>query len=254
MGVARKATKYAVDINGEIFQSGEALRRQCRKILDQYIWPGCPREVSLSDDHASFFICLVRIRDPQRLPSGDYIADVCRTTRERQIGRHLVFVYGSGNRDAIGWSQLCAGKKKKPQLVSDAMRQTIYKQMMKAYAIAFEQSEVIVCPMSGVRLSVTGEHADDVGVVHHAATSFSDLRDEWMRSFGYSAEDICLIDREVGGSIMAHGDQSESWQQYHQANANLVVVSKRWHDEHHAEERRLKKEMQNVIGTKTENG
>jgi hypothetical protein len=267
MGVARKATKYAVDINGEIFKSGEALRDRCRLLLDKYVWPGCPLDVSLSDDDASFFLSLVRIRDPGRIPPGDYVADVCRTTRDGQVGRHLAFFYGSGTKDMIGWSKLCAGKRKKPQQVTDAMRQAVASQMMRAYSSAFSkggfsvdesgsisiQTNTAVCPKSGRTLSPTGEYADDCAVVHHDGVSFSELRDIWLDSTGYTVDCLPIVELEIGGCSLAPGDALESWQAFHASNANLVVVSKKWHDEHHSEERRLKKEMQNVIGTTTQN-
>lgn len=268
MRVARKATKYAVEINGEIFPTGEALRDRCREILDRHLWPGCPPDVSLSDDDASFFIALVRLRDPARIPAGDYIADVCRTTREGQVGRHLAFFYGSGTKDMIGWSKLCAGKRKKPQQATDAMRQAVASQMMRAYSSAFGKSgfsvdesgnisidaNTAVCPKSGRTLSPTGEYADDSAVVHHDGVSFSELRDIWLESSGYTLDTLPIVELEIGGCSLAPGDALESWQAFHASNANLVVVSKRWHDEHHVEERKQKKEMQNVIRTTTQNG
>lgn len=253
MGVARKATKYAVDINGEIFQSGEALRDRCRLLLDKYIWAGCPHDVSLDDDDASFFISFVRIRDPRRIPEGDYVADVCRTTRDGQVGRHLAFFYGSGTKDMIGWSKLCTGKRGRPQQATDAMRQAVAAQMMRAYSSAFA-GQIAQCPKSGRTLSVTGEYADDTAVVHHDGVSFSELRDIWLDSTGYTLACLPVVELEIGGCSLAPGDALESWQAFHARHAILVVVSKRWHDEHHAEERRLKKELQNVIGTTTQNG
>lgn len=237
MGVARKATKYAVDINGEIFQSGEALRDRCRLLLDKYVWPGCPLDVSLSDDDASFFISLVRIRDPRRIPEGDYVADVCRTTRDGQVGRHLAFFYGSGTKDMIGWSKLCTGKRGRPQQATDAMRQAVAAQMMRAYSSAFV-GQIAECPKSGRTLSPTGEYADDTAVVHHDGVSFSELRDIWLDRTGYTVDSLPIVELEIGGCSLAPGDALESWQAFHASNANLVVVSKKWHDEHHAEERR----------------
>lgn len=234
----QRTTKYAIEINGEVFSNGAALRARMQQILDKYIWPGCPPDVSLEDDDASFFIELVRSRDPGRVPEGDYIKDVARTTREGQVGRHLMFVYGSGERDMIGWSKLCAGPRKRAQEVSDAMRQSILPQMLAAYARAFQFSQVIICPKSGLRLSTTGEFADDTAVVHHDGTSFASLRDEWMQLHEYAEENIPIADRHVGGCEVAPGNVRDSWQAYHALNSTLVVVSKKWHDEHHVEERR----------------
>lgn len=268
MAESGRRTKYATEINGEVFPNGDALRDRCRLILDKYIWGGCPNDVSLDDDDASFFIALVRLRDPARIPAGDYIADVCRTTREGQVGRHLAFFYGSGTKDMIGWSKLCAGKRKKPQQVTDAMRQAVASQMMRAYSSAFGKSGfsvdelgnisidagIAVCPKSGRTLSPTGEYADDSAVVHHDGVSFSELRDIWLESSGYTLDALPIVDLELGGSSIAPGDASDSWQAFHAMNANLVVVSKKWHDEHHASERKVKKEKHDVVSTSPQNG
>jgi hypothetical protein len=266
MGRQARKTQYAVEINGEVFPNGESLRDRCRSVLDKYIWHGCPAEVSLEDDDSCFFIELVRLRDPIRLEVNGYVRDVTRTTREGQVGRHLCFVYGNGMRDMIGWSKLCAGERKTPQKASDALRQSVANQMARAYAKTFDASTVSICPSTGVismmaasrivscpksglRLSVTGEFADDVGVVHHDVKSFAEIRDHWMSSNGHTFDSLPLVDRQEGGTALALGDIRDSWEAFHALHAELVVVSKRWHDEHHVEERRKLKEISNVVAS-----
>jgi hypothetical protein len=244
MGCQGRKTQYAIDINGEFFSSGESLRHRCQEILDKYIWPGCPLDVPLSEDDADFFVTLVRIRDPERISDMTYVREVVRTSREGQIGRHLCFVYGSGDRDMIGWSKMCAGARKRPQYVTDALRQAIASQMMQAYCVAFAAGPIFICPKSGRSLSTTGEWADDTAVVHHDAMTFAEIRDQWMAAHGHTFDSLPLVDRIDGGTDLAPGRVRDSWLQYHQDCASLVVVSKRWHDEHHVKER------QNVIAKK----
>jgi hypothetical protein len=264
MGRQGRKTQYSVEINGEVFPNGEALRSRCRSVIDKYLWPGCPRDVSLDGCDSSFFIELVRLRNPSRIESNGYVRDVTRTTRDGQIGRHLCFTYGNGVRDMIGWSKLCAGEPKTSQKVNDALRQAVAKQMARVYAKAFDASTVsisqrtgaisvspgsriVICPKSGRRLSVTGEFADDVGVVHHDCTPFAEIRDAWMEQHGHTFDSLPLIDRQEGGTTVTPGDIRDSWEAFHALHASLIVVSKKWHEVHHLEERAKSQEVNDVV-------
>jgi hypothetical protein len=264
MGRHGRKTQYAVEINGELFANGEALRSRCRLLIDKYLWAGCPADVSLDACDSSFFIELVRLRDPSRIEAHGYVRDVVRTTREGQVGRHLRFVYGDGAVDMIGWSKLCAGEKNTSQKVNDALRQAVAKQMARVYAATFDASaayvcerteglsvaagsRIVICPKSGCRLSVTGEFADDVGVVHHDCMSFADIRDAWLKQNSHNCDSLPLLDRQEGGMTVAPGDIRDSWEAFHALHASLVVVSKRWHDAHHLEERTKVKELHDVV-------
>lgn len=268
MGRHGRKTQYAVEINGELFSNGESLRSRCRSLIDKYLWAGCPNEVLMDECDSSFFIELVRLRNPGRIEAHGYVRDVVRTTRQGQVGRHVCFVYGDGVVDMIGWSKLCAGEKKTSQKVNDALRQAVAKQMARVYATTFEASathvctrtgelsvttgsRIVVCPKSGRRLSVTGEFADDVGVVHHDCTSFSDIRNAWMEQHGYTWDSVPLLDVQEGGTTVAPGDIRDSWEAFHAMHASLIVVSKRWHDAHHADERKKTKEVHDVVSSTT---
>jgi hypothetical protein len=266
MGRQGRKTQYAVEINGELFPNGESLRSRCRSIIDKYLWDGCPQDVSLDGCDSSFFIELVRLRNQGRIEANGYVKDVVRTTREGQVGRHLCFVYGNGTRDMIGWSKLCAGERKTQQKVNDALRQAVAKQMSRVYAKTFDASTVsvckltgaisvtagsriVICPKSGHRLSVTGEFADEVGVVHHDGESFAEIRDAWMEQHGYTFDSLPLLDRQEGGTTIAPGDIRDSWEAFHALHASLIVVSKKWHDTHHSEQRTKVKEVRDVIAS-----
>jgi len=271
MSKAFRKTKYAIEINGICFASGESLKRHLREIIDSYLWHSCPDDVSMNDDHASFFIELVRLRDPHRIPAGQYIKDVVRTTREGQVGRHVCFIYGNDQRDMIGWGGLCSARKPLRQAANDALRQAVCKQAARVYAMAFDGTHVdmvsdtgelvirggnkiCTCPKSGVRLSSTGEFADDVGVVHHDGIPYAEIREAWMAEHGHSHESLPLIERQEGGWGLAPGDVRDSWEAFHAIHADLVVVSKKWHDQHHASERKKSKETSSVIAPTLANG
>lgn len=241
-----RKTRYAIEINGNMFPNGRALQNACRDRLNKYLWPGCPAEISMEDDDAGFFISLVRSRDPGRIEKQGYVKDVVRTTREGNVGRHLCFIYGNGVRDMIGWSKMCAGAKKNRQLVNDALRHVVACQAQAEYARAFSAG-VAVCPKSNVTLSSTGEFAADSGVVHHDGKTFAEIRDEWMRLNGLTYDDISIVEREEGGVSLTAGDVMDSWSAFHAKESNLVVVSKRWHDEHHAAELLKEKEVLDVV-------
>jgi hypothetical protein len=266
-----RTTKYAVEINGMHFANGESLKQYLREIIDGYIWPGCPSEVPMSDEHSSFFIELVRLKTPSRIPDGQYVRQVLRATREGQIGRHVCFVYGDGNRDMIGWSGLCSSGKNLKQVVNDALRHAIFSQTSRVYALAFDDtsvdwrngddgvvvqcgSRIYICPKSGLRLSATGEFADDIGVVHHDGTPYADIKEAWMSAHGHTPESLPVVEMQVGGWSLAPGEVRDSWEAFHAMHANLVVVSKRWHDNHHGTQRKKKREKVDVVTQTPANG
>jgi hypothetical protein len=108
-------------------------------------------------------------------------------------------------------------------------------------------SRIVICPKSGRRLSVTGEFADDVGVVHHDCTPFAEIRDAWMEQHGHTFDSLPLIDRQEGGTTVTPGDIRDSWEAFHALHASLIVVSKKWHEVHHLEERAKSKEVNDVV-------
>ena len=101
-----KTTEYACDILGEYFANATSLRNRCREIIDKYLFEGCAEELEMAVDHAAFFVELVRLRDGSRIPASTYVRNVLRSTRDGQIGRHVVFQYGDGSRDMIGWTKI----------------------------------------------------------------------------------------------------------------------------------------------------
>jgi len=270
MSPAARKTQYAVEVNGLCFANGTELKKHMRSMIDTYIWPLCPSDVSMNDDDASFLIELVRLRQPRRIPDGQYVRDVLRTTRDGQIGRHVCFVYGSGHRDVISWNGLCTAGKNSRQHANDALRDAVRGQTARVFANAFDDtslatgpngetvitpgSKIHICPMTGLRLSLTGEFADDIGLVHHSGLPFSQIRDAWMAEQGYTHESLPLVELQIGGWTLEKGDIRDSWEAFHAMHSDLIVVSKRWHDEHHAEDRRKSKEKQNVVASTPADG
>lgn len=237
-GTVRK-TQYACDILGEYFATAAELRAKGRRLLDKYLVQPCYAEHVMQEEDAAFFVELVRLRDPSRIPSGCYISRVYRGSRQGQIGRHLVFEYSDGTRDLIGWSKLCGGRPCDLTVGKDAMRQSITPQMLAAWAKFFDGREYGVCPKTGRTISATGSWCDDSAVVHHEGVSFAQIRDAWLHQNKLTADQLPLKDLwDAGGYEIAPGELCESWKRFHEQMATLVVVSSRWHAEHHVAERK----------------
>lgn len=230
--MARK-TQYACDINGEYFPTAKSIEDRCRQILAKYQWPGCPLEVEMSDDDAGFFVELVRLRDPGRIPEGTYVRQVLRTDHKGQIGNHVAFVYGNGVRDCIGWQKLKGGKPKDPAKITAALRETICYQTLAVYKEAFGGGLTAKCAKTGVDVSVQGELYGALAVVHHDGPPFAKIRDMWLEQEGITLDQVPIMDLQIGGYAVAPGRLAESWKAFHAAYAQLMVVSKPWHDRHH---------------------
>lgn len=237
MAKTQRKTSYAIEICGELFPNGAALKSRARSILDRYIRRGGPIEERLSDDDAEFFIQLVERRDPARIAHGDFVSEAYRTTREGQVGRHLLFVFFSGKRDFIGWAKLCAGGKTTTQQVLDAMRQSVRSQVLDFECSTYRLSPYSKCPKTGRDISTSGEWGTDLSVVHHDGVPFRQIAAEWFDLECVDPDDVPLLDCEFGGALIAPGRLLDSWQTYHLSRAVLVVVSRKWHEEHHIEER-----------------
>jgi hypothetical protein len=228
-------TKYACEILGITFPTAKALRFHCQVILDRYLTPCSQPEEVLSDDDAEFFVELVRLRDGTRIPQGTYVNRVVRCCRDGQIGRHVRFEYGDGSRDMIGWSKLCGGPQATATQVTNAMRESIRDQMQAVYSAFFRGRNSGPCPQTGIELSVTGEFHGGRAVVHHDGMPFAAIRDLWLSTAGVRLEDLTLKDLfDGGGYELAEGELRDSWRAFHADRANLVVVSERWHREHHS--------------------
>jgi hypothetical protein len=218
-----KKTEYACDILGEYFANATSLRVKCRQIIDKYLFEGCAEEIEMAVDDAEFFLELVRLRDSSRIPATTYVRKVLRSTRDGQVGRHVVFQFGDGSRDMIGWSKMCGGRPASRGVAINAMREAVRQQMQEAY--------IAGCDSAG-----------DDAVVHHAGISFSEIAEMWLREISKTPEQLPLMDLfDGGGYTIAPGPLRESWREFHKKHATLVVVSQRWHIEHHAQERATKK-------------
>jgi len=228
-------TKYACEILGQQFSTAAALRIRCREILDSYLAPGSPAEQEMLDDDRLFFIELVRLRDQTRIPEGTYVRRVVRCCRDGQIGRHVRFEYGDGTSDMIGWSKLCGGPPATFTQVTNALRESIRDQMQAAYTAFFKGRSSGACPYTGIELSYTGEIHGDRAVVHHDGMQFSQIRDLWFQSTGIKPDGVPLKDLfDGGGYEVSDGEIRDSWRAFHAEKATLVVVSEKWHHEHHA--------------------
>lgn len=214
-----KTTEYACDILGEYFANAKSLRLRCREIIDKYLFENCAAEIEMAADDAAFFVELVRLRDGSRIPATTYVRQVLRSTRDGQIGRHIVFQYGNGSRDMIGWSKMCGGRPASRGVAINAMREAVRQQAQEAY----------IAGVDGV-----GEDA----VVHHDGMPFSEIAEMWLRDVGMTPGGLPLMDLfDGGGYTIAPGPLRESWREFHKRHATLVVVSQQWHIEHHAQER-----------------
>jgi len=240
--MARK-TRYSCDINGEYFATADALRRRCRQLIDRYLYPGCPADIEMADDDASFFVQLVRLRDPHRRPVGFHINRVLRSTRDGQVGRHVKIVWNDGLCDLLGWSKLCGGRPCDATVVANAMRESIRYQMAAAYSSFFGGMQYRTCPKSGLTISLTGEFADDAAEVHHDGMPFAEIRDKWLELLGITLADVPLKDLfDGGGYEVEPGALADSWKAFHAEHARLTVVSRTWH------------RGRDAHGTKTEQG
>lgn len=232
-------TKYACEILGQSFETAEALRQHCRSIIDAYLSPEMGDEREMSDEHSSFFVELVRLRDPGRIPNRTYVRRVVRCCRLGQRGRHVRFEFGDGTSDLIGWAKICGGKPATFNQVTNAMREAIRDQMQSAYMNFFQGRVSGVCPRTGMSISYTGEHHGDSAVVHHDGMSFSQIRDMWFAESGLAPAELVLKDLfDGGGYTLADGEARDSWRAFHAQNATLVVVSASWHRDHHAADAR----------------
>jgi hypothetical protein len=64
---------------------------------------------------------------------------------------------------------------------------------------------------------------------------FSQIRDLWFKSTGINPEGVPLKDLfDGGGYEVSDGEIRDSWRAFHAEKARLVVVSEKWHHEHHA--------------------
>jgi len=218
-----KTTEYACDILGEYFANATSLRMRCREIIDKYLFEGCAEELEMSLDDAAFFVELVRLRDGSRMPASTYVRHVLRSTRDGQVGRHVVFQYGDGSRDMIGWSKICGGRPASRGVAINDMREAVRQQMQEAY------------------FAGCGAVGDDA-VVHHDGMPFSEIAELWLRDVGMTPEQLPVMDLfDGGGYTLAPGPLRESWREFHKRHATLVVVSRQWHIEHHAQERAAKR-------------
>ena len=234
-----RKTQYACDILGEYFSTASELRARCRQLLDKYLVSPCSEEQLMGEDDSAFFVELVRLRDPSRVPAGCYVRSVLRGSRDGQVGRHVVFEYSDGTRDMIGWSKLCGGQPAGLTVASNAMRQSIKPQMQAAYVEFFQGRDFATCPKTGRTLSATGEWCDDSAVVHHEGMSFAEIRDAWLAENNVAADQLPLKDLwDGGGHELAPGPLCDSWKEFHREMATLTVVSSRWHSEHHVSERK----------------
>lgn len=233
-----RKTDYACEILGQYFATASALRIHCRMIIDKYLGDDCLPEEPMSVDDASFFIALVRLRDPDRIPVSTYVRRVVRCCRLGQIGRHVRFDYGDGTRDLIGWSKICGGKPASFSQISNAMRQSILPQMLAAYSSFFCETQSRICPKSGVAISCANDILGEEAIVHHDSVTFAEIRDMWFREMNITPDQLHLKDLwDSGGYELADGPMCESWQKFHKEVATLVVVSARWHKEHHGKSR-----------------
>lgn len=228
-------TKYACDVCGESFATAEALRTRCREYIDVYLSPESGLEQEMSETHSAFFIELVRIKDPHRIPEGVFVRRVVRCCRDGQRGRHVRFEYSDGTSDMIGWAKLCGGRRATFTQISNAMREAVRDQMQAAYSSFFLGKHGGTCPHSGTEISHTGEFHGDRAVVHHEGFSFAQIRDMWFEQTGTKPEDITLKDLfDGGGYTLAAGWLCDSWKAFHLQKATLVVVSEKWHRTHHS--------------------
>jgi hypothetical protein len=107
--------------------------------------------------------------------------------------------------------------------------------MQAAYTAFFKGRSSGACPYTGIELSYTGEIHGDRAVVHHDGMQFSQIRDLWFQSTGIKPEGVPLKDLfDGGGYEVSDGEIRDSWRAFHAEKARLVVVSEKWHHEHHA--------------------
>lgn len=230
-------TKYACEILGTFYPTAASLRSRCREILDRYTDPRHGLEQELAGEDHDFFVELVRLRDARRIPPWTYVRRIVRCCRDGQIGRHVRFEYGDGTSDMIGWAKLCGGRPATFAQVSNAMREAVRDQAQSAYTSFFRGSNSGVCPKTGVDISYTGKFYGSRAVVHHDGLSFARIRDMWLESTGRRPEELSLLDMfDGGGHTLAPGEDRDSWRAFHAERAVLVVVSEKWHREHHAAE------------------
>jgi hypothetical protein len=135
----------------------------------------------------------------------------------------------------IGWSKLCGGPPATFTQVTNALRESIRDQMQAAYTAFFKGRSSGACPYTGIELSYTGEIHGDRAVVHHDGMQFSQIRDLWFQSTGIKPDGVPLKDLfDGGGYEVSDGEIRDSWRAFHAEKATLVVVSEKWHHEHHA--------------------
>lgn len=229
MSTARKS-KHAREVCGEFFGTATALRDRCREILDCYPQTHERKHVQLNEKDALFFVELMRSSVP--------VDRVWRTTSEGQLGRHVRFEYLDGSSELVGWSQACGAPKSMKSAVSNAMRFASAASSMELLSRFFSSPGPWRCQKSGVFISQRGGFEGEKAHVHHEGVEWSVIRDMWLEKQCISIDDVPVREGFDGrGYEMTPGDLRESWRRFHDQHARLVVVSKSWHESHHASQR-----------------
>lgn len=231
---ATKKSKHAREICGKWFPTSKAIRQRCRDILDEYAQTHANREIILSRCHTEFFVSLIK-------PVGQ-VRRAFRSTSEGQIGRHLRFEYEDGSSELASWNDACGSPPKYKKEASDAMRFESDKSSRDLVATFFSCPPPWKCQKSGQFVSRRGGFEGDLAHVHHDGIEWAAIRDAWLQSESITLNDVPIEKHFDGrGYQMIKGSLTDSWRHFHDSVANLVVVSQRWHIEHHAQERATKK-------------
>ena len=225
---------YHSAVLGEFFPTAKSLLQKCREILDAYMDPAWGLNAELNSTDANFFYELVMKRDPERIKRHGGLRAAYRSHRFGVLGRHLKFVYEDGFEDLIGWSKMVSHTGSDGARVTSCMRDAIREQIEQALDSFLGDNGYGYCPMSQRLINRSGLGCEDKAIVHHEGLSFSNLRDLWLAWHGMEMKDVVLVSRgAVGGSRIADPRMESSWQEFHVQNSKLVVVSDKWHKEHH---------------------
>lgn len=231
-----RKSKHAREIGGEFFPTAKAIRDRCRHIFDQYVQTADMPNVKINEEHMRFFVELVR-------PSMA-VVEAYKSTSDGQLGRHLRFLYEDGSDELVGWISACGSAPNRRADANAAMRFESSKLSRDILASFFSARPPWLCQKSGVHISQSGGFDGHLPHVHHDGQEWATIRDEWLALVGMSLEEVPTEPHFDGrGNQMPAGDLRDSWRQYHESRASLVVVSKSWHETHHANNRKESPEV-----------
>jgi len=140
-------------------------------------------------------------------------------TSEHPGTRDFVVVRTDGTTEHFGWKKHCIDGWL-PDPLPKALRKAIDPQTIAFRNASFAANPVQICPLTGEEITAQ----DECDVDHIPPQTFEALSSEWLR---LHPNPVLIRSANGYGWRLAEPEERESWQSFHQANAQLRMVSRR---------------------------